>query len=220
MEPAYVEAFLARCDIELNNDSLAELHWRAALRAAERNPEQLLWLARYSEKCGKPEIARKSLRSLITCAVNPLPAFRELQHLTERTGSTAELRDLLGEMVRRWPNDPTLQSDHAYLNLLLGTEFAASYQIANNLVAQFPDSLSFRTTLALALYRQRDFKAALKAYGGRDYPWPTALPNQRAIFAAVLAANGQTGEARQQVANLATNQLRPEEQALIGHLPR
>lgn len=220
MESTYVEAFQARCDAELKNDALAALHWRAALRAAERNPEQLLWLARYTEKCGEPEIARNSLRALIACVGNPLPAFRELQGLTERTGSTTELRDLLGEMVRRWPNDPTLQGDHAYLNLLLNTEFAASYGVASKLVAQFPESLPFRTTLALALYRQRDFKAALNAYGGRDYPWPSALPNQRAVFAAVLAANGQTREARQLMANLATDRLRPEEQALIGTLLR
>jgi len=215
IESTYVEAFQARCNAELKNDPLATLHWRAALRAAEQNPEQLLWLARYAEKCGKRDIAQNSLRALITCVANPLPAFRELQGLTERTGSTTELRDLLTEMVRRWPNDPTLQSEQAYLNLLLETELAASYRVASKLAGQFPDSLPFRTTLALALYRQRDFKAALNAYDGRDYSWPTASPNQRAVFAAVLAANGQIREARQLIANLATNQLRPEEQALI-----
>ena len=218
MEPTYVEAFQARCDAELKNEALSKQHWRAALRAAERNPEPLLWLARYSEKCGELETARKSLRALIACVANPLPAFRELQGLTERTGSTTELRDLLGEMVQRWPSDPTLQIDHAYLNLLLGNELAAANRVASKLVAQFPDSLPFRTTLALALFRQRDFKGALSAYGGREYPWPTALPNQRAVFAAVLAANGKTDEARKQMADVATNRLRPEEQALIANL--
>ena len=220
MEKAYVEAFQARCDLELKNEELAALHWRAGLRAAERNPEQLLWFARYTEKCGQRELAKNSLRALIACVKNPLPAFRELQGLTERTGTTTELRDLLKEMVGRWPNDPNLQSDLAYLNLLLGTEFASSYRIANQLVTRYPDSLPFRTTLALALYRQQDFKAALTAYGGKNYPWASALPGQRAVFAAVLAANGNTGEARQLLANLASDRLRPEEQALIGNLHR
>jgi hypothetical protein len=220
LEPTYVEAFQARCDAELKHDALAEQHWRAALRAAERDPEQLLWLARFSEKCGAPEIARNSLRALVACVPNPLPAFRELHGLTERTGSTADLRDLLAEMVGRWPNDPALQNDHAYLNLLLGNELAASHRVAGKFVAQFPDSLPFRTTLALALHRQRDFQAALNVYSGRNYSWPTASPNQRAVFATVLAANGQIQQARQVIANVASDRLRPEEQALISSLLR
>lgn len=220
METAYVEAFQARCDLELKNRSLADLHWRAALRAAERNPEQLLWLARYAEKCDEIETARKAFRSLIACVGNPLPAFRELQRFTERNGSTVELRDLLGEMTRRWPNDLALQNDFAYLNLLLGTELAASYQVASRLAAQFPDSLPFRTTLALALYRQRDFQAALNAYRGKDYQWQMALKNQRAVHAAVLAANGQTIDAKQLLAGFTPQSLRPEERALIENLVR
>src|SRR5207244_1353998 len=80
----------------------------------------------------------------------PRPAFQELERITELSSPTRELRDLLGEMVRRWPNEVALQNDHAYLNLLLGTELAASRQTAELLMKQFPESLPYRTTFALA----------------------------------------------------------------------
>lgn len=216
LETAFVEAFQARCDKELKNSELAALHWRAALRAAERNPEQLLWLGRYTERVGEFELARKAFRSLIACVGNPLPAFRELQRLTERTGTTAELRDLAGEMLRRWPNEPSLQNDFAYLNLLLGDELAASFQVASRLANQFPESLAFRTTLALALYRQQDLHSALNSYGNTAYPWSATLPSQRVVYAAVLAANGQSHRAKTLLTGVAIDQLRPEERQLLN----
>jgi long-subunit acyl-CoA synthetase (AMP-forming) len=61
---------------------------------------------------------------------------------------------------------------------------------------------------------------AINVYSGRNYSWPTASPNQRAVFATVLAANGQIQQARQVIANVASDRLRPEEQALISSLLR
>jgi Tfp pilus assembly protein PilF len=218
LEPAYAEAFRARCEAQLKSEALADLHWRAAWRAAERNPEQLTWLALYAEKCGELDLAKKSLRSLIACVQNPQPAFRELARLTERSGPTVELRDLLDEMLRRWPNDPALQNDCAYLNLLLGAELAASCQAAERLVNQFPESLPYRTTFALALYRQKDFSGARRTYAGRESSWSQALPGQRAVYAAVLAAGGQLSAARELARSLPLSQLRAEELELVQPL--
>ena len=218
LEPVYLKAFAARCQAELRNPALAELTWREALRAAERNAEQSSWLALYAEKCGEPETAKKALRSLIGAVEHPRPAFRELARLTEQSGTTVELRDLLVEMNRRWPKEPALQNDLAYLNLLLNTELAASWRMADTLSKQFPESLPFRTTLALALLRQRDAANALQVLTARRIDWTQALPNQRAIFAAVLAANGSAMDARQLLGNLRVEQLRPEESELVATL--
>ncbi len=216
LEAAYTWAFRARCHSKLNNQSLADLAWRDALRAAEGNPEQLQWLAIYAEKCDQPDTARKALRLLISRLENPRNVFRELTRLTERFGTTIELRDLLAEMVRRWPREPALQNDFAYLNLLLNTELAASCQTAETLSNQFPESLPFGTTFALALYRQKDFTGALRVYANRAIEWPRALPSQRAVYAAVLAANGHTDEARRLRQDLRLEQLRAEEDDLLA----
>ncbi|MSU56717.1 MAG: hypothetical protein EXS35_00795 [Pedosphaera sp.] len=218
LEQPYAEAFRARCEKELRNGALADLHWRQAVRTAERNPEQLMWLASYAEKCAEFDTAKRALRSLIACVENPRPAFQLLERVTERAGPTAELRDLLGEMANRWPDDAAYQNDFAYLNALLNTGVAAAAETAGKLVGPRPENLAHRTTLALAHYRQGDYPGALKAYGGRDFNWPGALANQRAVYAAVLAANDRASEARELARNIPREQLRAEELELIQGL--
>ncbi len=218
LEKVYVEAFRARAAMKLGRVPTAAVHWRSALFSAERNPEQLHWLALYSEKCGEIESAKKAHRSLIGCLANVRPAYQALLRLTARSGTTKELRDLLGEMLRQWPDDPALRNDHAYLNLLLGNELAASRQAAEELVKQFPESLPYRTTLALACFRLKDFPAALRAYEDRQYDWSLALPGNRAVHAAVLAATGNPELARDHARSLPREPLRAEEMELIRTL--
>lgn len=215
LEPVYFETFRARSAMKLNNAPSAALHWNRALRSAERNPEQLTWLAIYAKKCGEFDQAKKALRSLIACTEDVRPGYRALEELTAKSGTTAELRDLVGEMLNRWPKDPALRNDFAYLNLLLAAKLPESRQTAEELVGQFPDSLPYRTTLALALYRLKDYAAALRVYEGRPYDWRQALPGNRAVYAAVLAANGKDHEAREHAHGIPPERLREEELELI-----
>src|SRR5207249_102896 len=113
------EAFRARCSMQLGKAASATLHWSRALFNAQRNPEQLTWLALYAEKCGEFEQAKKAYRSLIACAGDVRPIYQALEQLTAKSGTTEELRGLLGEMLKRWPNDPALRNDYAYLSVLL-----------------------------------------------------------------------------------------------------
>ena len=108
-----------------------------------------------------------------------------------------------------------LRNDFAYLNLLLAAKLPESRQTAEELVGQFPESLPYRTTLALACYRLKDYTTALRVYEGRPYDWRQALPGHRAVYAAVLAANGQGKEAREQAVHIPPERLREEELALI-----
>ena len=218
LETVYFETFRARAALKLNRAPSATVHWNRALRAAERNPAQLTWLASYAQKCGEFAQAKKTLRSLIACAEDPRPAYRALEELTLKSGSTAELRDLVREMLDHWPKDPALRNDLAYLNLLLAAKLPESRQTAEELVAQFPDSVPFRTTLALACYRLKDYAAALRAYEGRSYDWRQALPGHRAVHAAVLAANGQDKAAREHALSIPSDRLREEELELIRPL--
>ncbi|MBI3850769.1 MAG: hypothetical protein HY298_10925 [Verrucomicrobia bacterium] len=215
LEPVFFEGFRARCAMQLGKSTSAALHWNRALWYAERNPEQLTWLALYADKCGAAAPAKKACRSWIACAADVRPAYQTLQQFTAKSGTTEELRDLLGEMLKRWPADPALRNDHAYLNLLLAKDLSAARLTAEELVQQFPEILPYRTTLALACYRLKDYPAALRVYEGRHYDWGQALPGNRAVYAAVLAANGKLDEARHQARNLPRLQLRDEEFELI-----
>ena len=218
LEEVYAEGFRARCAMQLNKGPTAAVHWRKALFYAERNPEQLTWLARYAEKCGDADQAKKTWRSLISCVNDPRPAYLALEELTEKTGTTEELRQLLSEMVKRWPKDPGLRNDFAYLNLLLGEAVAESRQVARELLDEFPESLPHRTTLALAYLRSKDSSAALRLYEGRQYDWNLALPGDRAVYAAVLEAGGKQAEAREQAMAIPRDRLREQELELIRPL--
>ncbi len=215
LPPVHLEAFKARCALKLNNPAAAAAAWRHALSAAESSPEELWWLADYAAKNGELEQARRAYRAWIGRVRDPRPGYKALADLVERTGSTAELRGLLREMLKRWPTDAALRNDCAYLNLLLGDELEEARRTAEELVAQTPGSLPHRTTLALAWYRLKDPARALQVYQGRDYDWSLALPGNRAVYAAVLAANGKGPEARQLAQSLPPDRLRKEELALI-----
>lgn len=218
LSAVYLEAFKARCALQLKNPALAALSWNRALAAAENQFEELWWLADYAGKNGALEPARRAYRAWIGRAREPRPGYQALTRLVEQTGTTAELRDLLGDMLKRWPEEPALRNDHAYLSLLLGEAPAPFLRTAEELVAVNPGSLPHRTTLALARYRLNDFAGALRAYAGQDYDWSLALPGHRAVYAAVLAANQSTEPARRLVRGLPLPALRQEEQALIQPL--
>ena len=218
LELVFLESFRARCALQLNKTPTATMHWNRALQAAEQNPTQLAWLTAYAEKCAAWEPAKKAARFLLAYPTDVRPTYQILQRLIQQSGTTAEMRDLIGEMLRRWPHDPALRNDFAYLNLLLVTNVPASQQTAQELVDQFPDLLPYRTTLALAHYRLKELPAALHVYEGRQYDWRQALPGNLAVYAAVLAANSQVNEALNLTRDLLTAILRPEEFDLLRSL--
>jgi hypothetical protein len=216
LPPVHLEAFKARCALKLNNPAAAAAAWRRAVSGAESSPEELWWLADYAVKNGELDQARRVYRAWIGRVRDPRPGYSALAELVERTGSTAELRDVLREMLKRWPTDAALRNDDAYLSLLLGEKVEDARRTAEELVAQNPGSLPQRTTLALAWYRLKDPARALQVYQGRQYDWSLALPSNRAVYAAVLAANGRGPEARQLAKSLGPDRLRKEELALIN----
>lgn len=217
LEDVYQDAFRARCDAKLGNPDGAADHWHWAVAAAERNPAQLNWLAEYAGQLHEWDTASNALRSLVVCLDDPRAAYARLEQVVERNGSTADLRDLLSEMLRRWPKDPALRNDNAYLNALLAQNLPDARGTAEELVQQSPMILAYRTTLALACYRLGDFTAALGAYNGENFDWSQARAGQRAVYAAVLAANGHAEAAREQAHDIPPGDLRPEELELVIH---
>jgi len=185
------------------------------MRGSGRPFSRLWWLAHYAEKNGAYEQTRSAYRAWIGCVRYPWSGYQALARLVETTGTTHELRELVREMLKRWPHETALRNDLAYLSLLLSEEIEKSRDIAADLVAQNPDNLPHCTTLALALLRLRDLAGALQVYAGRQYDWNQALPGNRAVYAAVLANNGQLTEARAHARALPRARLRPEELALL-----
>ena len=116
---------------------------------------------------------------------------------------------------RNWPNDPAVENDCAYLNLLLYSDLEASRKTAEDLVAKYPANLPHRTTLALAHYRFHDPAAALDVYEHLNIDWNYVPPNALAVHAAVLALAGRLDDAENEASRIPLSSLREQERDLI-----
>ena len=140
---------------------------------------------------------------------------------------------VLAEMLKLWPNDTAVQNDEAYTRLLLlrqaGTEHrsqssdtlaeaAAIEQTAAALVEREPASLPHRTLLALARLLQNKAAEALAVYEKVQITRQALTPSALAVHAAVLAANGNSVDARTEANQVPADTLLPEEHALIADL--
>lgn len=215
LDDFHVFVFLARAWTELGHSTRAATYWSKARQAASGDTDQLQYLASYTERIGALEPAEKAFRALADQPQSARGGYGGLLRLALREKQNARaVRDLLGEMLRFWPQDPAVQNDHAYFSLLLGEAIPQSRATATDLVNQFPESLPHRTTLALAHLRAQDAPAALRVYDGLQIPWESAPPSSRCVYAAVLAAAGKSEDARAMAAPVAPDLLWPEEQAL------
>jgi cytochrome c-type biogenesis protein CcmH/NrfG len=99
-----------------------------------------------------------------------------------------------------------------------GSELQALSALAEKLVARNPRSLPHRTFLALARLKQNRAAEALAVYDNVTVARGALTPSALAVHAAVLAANGRIDEAKSEISQLRSDQLLPEEKALIQNL--
>ncbi len=139
---------------------------------------------------------------------------------------TAQIYAVLAEMLKLWPNDTAIQNDEAYTRLLrrpdqssdTNADTAAIEQTAAVLVECEPASLPHRTLLALARLRQNKAAEALAVYEKIQITRQALTPSALAVHAAVLAANGNSVDARTEANQVLAGTLLPEEHALIADL--
>jgi hypothetical protein len=216
MPDAYLEAFRARTAAKINDPAAASAAWRRALQAATGHADDLAFLAQYAERNGEFDQAKRAYRALAMAQSDQLPVYMAWLRMLQQVGTTEELRDLLKEMSDRWPNELAFKNDLAYLDLLLKRNIEPALRTAEQLVSAFPQNLPLRATLSLARLRSGQPASALAAFDGRAWDWNQALPSNRAVYAAALAAEGKITEARELVRTLPTESLRKEERELIG----
>lgn len=217
LEGTYREVFRARCAMELGAYDV-DLRWRQAQSEASRNPETMWFLATYTEKIGKYDVAEPVYRQLLKYPLHARAAYNRLIWIADRQGRTNDLFDLLQEMMVKWPSDPMVQNDYAYICLLKNKDIRDAFTTAQALVKNNPLSLPQRSTLALAYCRLGDPAGAQSVYAGMKANWEAALPGNQAVYAAVLALNGKKKEAREFVKKIPVKRLKTEERALIASL--
>jgi hypothetical protein len=218
IEAPLVELYLSRCAGEMGDETASNLHWQYAVAAAAYNTAQSFHLAMYAEKLGQNDRAAAVYRTLTQEPAIASAAYQGLLRVS-RDKDTRTLRDLLDEIVSRWPNDADMQSRDIYLNLLLNERVAEMHRRAIRLLDDDSNNISHRTNVALACLRLHEPNGALDAYRHVSIDWNAAPAADLIVYAATLNAKGYTRKAHHLLLSLDRSELRPECRDLIKSIP-
>jgi Tfp pilus assembly protein PilF len=219
LDPAFQHMYLAVVRSKLGNTTAASNEWQRALESAE-SPRALIGLADYAEKMGAFEIADAAYARLIQKQPELKSSYLSRFQLAQSLGATEKAHDLAVEIMRLWPEDDATHMRAVYLRLLLDpseeTAKAAESEVAP-FVAKNPWDGSARSALALARLRQGKPAAALNTLT-EFMPGVPSSAVSASVYAAASAANGWKDRARQEAEKLASENILPEERALIAPL--
>lgn len=215
LDEVLVELYRARIAHELGSTEDEKIHWDRVFLASASKPQTLWYVERYAEELGNYTKAVEAYRRLSEYPPTAQRAFANWIRLTERIGSTRDLRDVVRLVSRAYPGDLSARNDYAYLNLLLGEEVEESRAIAADLYGQNPRRLAYRASLALAYLKERQEAQALQLFQNVSIDWAQAYPGWQAVYVAVLGENKNVQEARKQAAQISLGKLKPEERLLI-----
>ena len=104
------------------------------------------------------------------------------------------------------------------LNPSATSDLVVLEELAKGLVEKEPASLPHRTLLALIRLKRGQAAGALEVYADLNVAPAALTPSALAVHAAVLAANGKTEAAQQEIAQIPRDRLLAEERALIEGL--
>ncbi|WOO41840.1 hypothetical protein [Rubellicoccus peritrichatus] len=208
--------FQARLYFETGQYDRGEFAWTRALLQVANQPRQLWYLEGYAMRLGLYEQARETLDRLTQLASTRREAYEKLVQLEQKHGSVESLREVLKRMSEAYPRDLMVKNDLAYANLLLNEEVQQSAEVARELVDDGSLFLANRITLALAYYRLGQMSKAAEVLDTLGIDWNQARPGFRAIYAAILRANGRTTDANKLLTNINVGALLKEEQELLG----
>lgn len=208
--------FEARVYFETGQYERAKFAWSRAVLEVADDSRKLWTLERYARTLGLEEQSRQVLDRLTKLAPSKREAYERLVRLDQVDGSTRALRDTLAEMAENYPNDLVIRNDLAYANLLLDENIEASYDVAYDIVSDGSPYLANRVTLALAYYKMGRSIDALEVLAPLNIDWSQTRSGFRAVFVAILRANGQIKEANELLAGIDAKNLLKEERELLG----
>lgn len=197
---------------------LADEHWRRAAEFAQKERSLRRRFASYALQFGAYDKALPVVQSLLQSPLDRLRAFRQLVQIYEATGSLDGVRSVMRDWSKDSPDDPTPRTAYVYLSGLLRRDLPDAEAQGRELVGRFPDRVAPRAALALVLLRQDKALEAREQFSRIRPELDLALPGWRAVYAAVLDANGQTDQARAVLRTVRPEHLRPEERQLVEKL--
>jgi tetratricopeptide (TPR) repeat protein len=215
LEPALRDLYIARCYEALGQETSAGIYFERAARTPTEDRDLLFYLAGYFHQRDRLSLAEIVLRRLTNDPLASRSAYEALLNIFRFRGNSAGLLGVLEEMSQRWPKDPAVANDRNYLLLLLDRDISRTLERCRVLERENPDLFPLKMTRALALLRARRAAEGLEIFQDSLVQFGQLLPGQKAVFSALLEANGLTDAAASVRAELGKAQLLPEERALI-----
>jgi len=209
LELPLTELYSGRAYAELGRDIDSENAYERAARAPTEDPTLLFYLAGYFNRIKRPDLAAIVLRRLTSDPATARPAYESLVNVTRLSRQTDQLAEVIDEMALKWPSDVAVANDRNYLALLRGRDLDIALDRAEKLAAENPDLFPLKITVALGLLRADRAAEALAIFEKSEIRLAQLLPFQRAVFSALLRANGMGAAAEGVAAQI------PEPAALL-----
>lgn len=205
--------YRGRAARETGDAQASATFYRRAVIEAAPSPDVMWYVINYLQRVGEDQILEKELERLADNPATARQAFQALVPIVQKRQDAEELYLLYDRMLKRLPAEAAARNDHRYFAALTGRR--ADVAGARELFEQQPHMLSYRITLALTHLKNGQPEAALEVFDGITLDPLQIQPYQRAVLAAVLAANGRETEARQVAAAVPGDMVTTEEIELI-----
>jgi len=213
------ELFLHRIALVADRgDATAKTHLENLFASSgHAEPGDVLFAAGNLERMGDFPNAAKLYRIMQNHPQAALPARLGLiRCLDQQPDQVGVLREALESLLTLWPKSEEARGDLIYLKLLDGTATATERELAAEMARESSHYLSRRVTAALAALRGARPAEALALLDLPGVTWKQMRPGWQAVYAAVIAANGRSAEARDLADPLKSAPLRPGERELLA----
>ncbi len=214
LREAQIALFRARVANELE-DPQVELLWSEVLRAARADPESQFWLSQQLERIGQPDLAVMLYQEMTRHPATARLGFLNLLRYYEQRRSPEGIALTLKRMANVFPDDPSLQQQALYYQLLLEETPPDYLAQLEKLVRANPEKWANRATLALAYLLLDRPLDALQLFQSQTFNLESFRPGWKAVYAACLLANGFTNEFRNVLQQIDLQKLSDPEVALL-----
>lgn len=214
LQSAVVLLYRGRAARETGDVEASASFYRRAVIEAARTPDVMWYVINYLQRVGEDSVLEQELVRLTDNPATARQAFQALVPIVQKRQDAEELYLLYDRMIRLLPADPVVQNDHRYFAALTGRR--ADVSGARELVDQQPNMLAYRITLALTHLKNGQPEAAMRVFNGVTLDPAQIQPYQRAVLAAVLAANKREDEARQLARSVPGDVVTTQEVELIA----
>jgi len=214
LQSAVVLLYRGRAARETGDAEASASFYRRAVIEAARTPDVMWYVINYLQRVGEDSVLEQELARLTENPATARQAFQALVPIVQKRQDAEELYQLYDRMIRLLPADPVVQNDHRYFAALTGRR--ADVSGARELVEQQPAMLAYRITLALTHLKNAQPEAAMRVFNGVTLDPAQIQPYQRAVLAAVLAANNRRDEAQQLARSVPGDVVTSQEMELIA----